>query len=329
MKKILCLLLVFISIYGHALTKSVPIDKPEIVNNDLPRIALTNANGDACELYLTMNNIGKPFKTVPGCELLFIVNYTDTVRLYRKQFESETHEMPTTRKGEKVQLFISVLTYDVPNIKKLTHGGITKIAIQSADGSFANYDISSNYQMTLPNEINSLYNSLLSEASKSTTTSQTKKKSWFQTGMFWLLGVAAVLLYFAFQPSKKKENIFTQNDNSPQPQKDLSYKVTVTMTTDEDGYRYDIKGINFCNIDDTMLGDFFGTVRALKSNTHDPYAIGVYRGNKRVGFLPRGNKELHAKIMSVGGSTGIEGYIAKAEDNGRTFYYGKVNLLEI
>lgn len=105
--------------------------------------------------------------------------------------------------------------------------------------------------------------------------------------------------------------------------------LSISVTTDESNYEYSIKGINFCNIDDSMLGDFIGTARALKSNPHDPYAVGIYRGSKRVGFLPKGNKELHAKIMAVGGSVDADGYIAKDNEDGRTFYYGKVNLLGI
>lgn len=94
------------------------------------------------------------------------------------------------------------------------------------------------------------------------------------------------------------------------------------------GYKYDIKGINFRDLDDSYLGDFIGTARALKSNQHDPYAIGIYIGARRVGFLPRGNSQLHAEIMAAGGSVGVEGYIARATDEqGRSFYYGKVNIL--
>lgn len=79
-----------------------------------------------------------------------------------------------------------------------------------------------------------------------------------------------------------------------------------------------------------MLGDFMGYVRALKSNPQDKYAIGVYVGNKKVGFLPRGNKELHEKLIANGGTAGADGYIAKGKsEDGRLFYYGKVNVLGV
>lgn len=104
--------------------------------------------------------------------------------------------------------------------------------------------------------------------------------------------------------------------------------INVTVTTDKDSaYEYSIKGINFCGVDDSMLGDFIGTARALKSNPHDPYAIGIYRGAKRVGFLPGGNQTLHAQITAFGGAVNVDGYIAKYNENGRVFYYGKVNLI--
>lgn len=107
--------------------------------------------------------------------------------------------------------------------------------------------------------------------------------------------------------------------------------VDVPVTSlDNPSYKYPIKGINFRELDDTMLGDFMGYVRALKSNPHDKYAIGVYVGNKKVGFLPRDNKELHEKITANGGTAGAEGYIAKGEsEDGRLFYYGKVNVLGV
>lgn len=105
--------------------------------------------------------------------------------------------------------------------------------------------------------------------------------------------------------------------------------LSVEMSTDSDEYAYSIKGINFCNVDDSMLGDFAGTARALKSNPHDPYAIGIYRGSKHVGFLPRGNQELHKRITVLGGSVDADGYIAKAKEDGKTFYYGKVNLFGV
>ena len=132
--------------------------------------------------------------------------------------------------------------------------------------------------------------------------------------------VGGVIAWLSYKTAKYEKSRARKNYNP--------VKVSVSVD-DNDEYEYSIKGINYCGIDDSMLGDFEGTARALRSNTHDPYAIGIYRGNKRVGFLPRGNKELHARIMANGGSAGAMGYIAKAEEDGHTFYYGKVNIMGI
>lgn len=92
-----------------------------------------------------------------------------------------------------------------------------------------------------------------------------------------------------------------------------------------------IKGINFCDIDDSMVGDFEGYIRIQKSNRHDPYAIGVYKGRRRIGYLPRGNKELYQRLLEEGGKADAEGYIVKRvdEESGRKFYYGEVEFINI
>lgn len=130
---------------------------------------------------------------------------------------------------------------------------------------------------------------------------------------FVLFLLGCIISYRAFRPAKRR-----------QKQKNI----LLNGQTQQD--EYSIKGINFRGIDDTMLGDFEGYVRALKSNQYDSYAIGVYIGSRKVGYLPRGNKDLHRAIMLKGGTTAANGYIAKdiAED-GRTFYYGKVRVLDV
>lgn len=84
--------------------------------------------------------------------------------------------------------------------------------------------------------------------------------------------------------------------------------------------------MDYCDINDSMLGEFIGCARALEPTSHDPYPIGVYRGKKCVGYLPAGNEELYSEIMNAGGSVGVEGQIAKSDDAERAYYYGKVNL---
>lgn len=122
-----------------------------------------------------------------------------------------------------------------------------------------------------------------------------------------------IISYRAFRPAKTR-----------QEQKNILLNEQTQQT------EYSIKGINFQDIDDTMLGDFEGYVRALKSSRYDPYAIGVYVGNRKIGYLPRGNKDLHNAIMLIGGTAAADGYIAKdSAEDGRMFYYGKVRVLGI
>lgn len=114
--------------------------------------------------------------------------------------------------------------------------------------------------------------------------------------------------------------------------------IEVTTSHDDDGgdeseepesdLTFPIKGINYRDIDETYLGDFVGTARALRSNNHDPYAVGIYIGSRRVGFIPRGNADVHALIMRNGGIIDASGYIARRfdETDGHYFYYGKVTL---
>ena len=104
--------------------------------------------------------------------------------------------------------------------------------------------------------------------------------------------------------------------------------VAVEVVDDDDREKYSIKGINMREIDDSCLGDFMGTARALKSNKFDPYAIGIYIGSKRVGWFPRGNARLHDEITARGGSVPVEGYISTfTNDDGELLYYGRVWFL--
>lgn len=135
--------------------------------------------------------------------------------------------------------------------------------------------------------------------------------------------VILIVVWFLKIDAEEKKKHKLKADSRPQTRVELSME-----TTEAPDYPYNIKGINYADIDDTFLGDFFGYVRALKSNRHDPHAIGVYVKNRRVGFLPKGDAQLHARIMALGGSVGAEGYIAKGTgDDGHVFYYGKLDII--
>ena len=93
---------------------------------------------------------------------------------------------------------------------------------------------------------------------------------------------------------------------------------------------YSIKGINKSGIDDRYLGSFVGAAVAFRDNPYDPYAVGIYINNKRIGWLPAGSVGAHVAIMAAGGTVKAHGYIAKAkeddDEDGDEFYYGKVRL---
>ena len=95
---------------------------------------------------------------------------------------------------------------------------------------------------------------------------------------------------------------------------------------------YSIKGINKSGIDDRYLGSFVGAAVAFRDNPYDPYAVGIYINNKRIGWLPAGSVGAHVAIMAAGGTVKAHGYIAKAkeddDEDGDEFYYGKV-ILEV
>ena len=89
---------------------------------------------------------------------------------------------------------------------------------------------------------------------------------------------------------------------------------------------YSIKGINMSGINDKYLGHHDGVSKAVTDNDHDPYAIAVYVGKKRVGWFPAGCIDVHEAIMELGGTIDVHVYIGKAtdEEDGREFYFGKV-----
>lgn len=91
---------------------------------------------------------------------------------------------------------------------------------------------------------------------------------------------------------------------------------------------YSIKGINKSGIDDRYLGGFEGAAVAFRDNPYDPYAVGIFINDKRIGWLPAGSVGAHVAIMAAGGTVKAYVYIAKAtdEEDGHEFYYGKVRL---
>ena len=50
---------------------------------------------------------------------------------------------------------------------------------------------------------------------------------------------------------------------------------------------YSIAGISFRGLDRSHLGVFEGKLKREENNKHDPNAIAIYRGSKKVGYIPR------------------------------------------
>jgi len=127
---------------------------------------------------------------------------------------------------------------------------------------------------------------------------------------FWIIIGALVLfmLFFGHDEPKKKGR-----------------KKNVKLQHGIEG-EYSIKGINKSGITDKYLGHTDGTAEAVTDNDYDPYAVAIYVGKKRVGWLPAGCIDVHEAIMELGGTIDVHVYIGKAtdEENGREFYFGKV-----
>lgn len=73
---------------------------------------------------------------------------------------------------------------------------------------------------------------------------------------------------------------------------------------------YKIAGINFRHLDDSYIGEFDGFVKLEENNKYDRFAIAIYKGRKKVGYIPRdSNQELHEELSHEGGKASCKGYI--------------------
>lgn len=84
---------------------------------------------------------------------------------------------------------------------------------------------------------------------------------------------------------------------------------------------FDIVGIYYRNLPlNKIIGRFNGYAIAQTDNSHDLYAIAIYKDdNTHIGFIPGGNSRLHAYILREGGKVHAYGYIGQNSD---TYFYG-------
>ena len=158
--------------------------------------------------------------------------------------------------------------------------------------------------------------------------------------------VGIVLGYFTFKLMRRKQAEAEEEEQlelerqlaqetKPEPPKPSEPKFTIRYETmsgkvkeigNKPSRAYSIKGINHANLDDSYLGEHDGYIQAITDNEHDPYAVAVYVGEKRVGWLPRGNSRIHGELLEIGGTLDVRIIISKAydEDDGHPFYHGKV-----
>lgn len=134
------------------------------------------------------------------------------------------------------------------------------------------------------------------------------------------IAIGAIILYGARSMG---------NDDEEEGQTDI---VTATGeivdSGNDDDLTFPIKGLFYRDLEDKYIGESDGYVRALVSNEHDSYAIGVFVGPRRVGFLPRGNYELHTYLMENGGRADAKVSIRRGiDDKGRDSLFGQVTVL--
>lgn len=70
-----------------------------------------------------------------------------------------------------------------------------------------------------------------------------------------------------------------------------------------DEYGFSIAGANFRNLDETHLGEFSGKLKREPDNPHDTNAIAIYRGRKKVGYIPRDETILLREQITINGGT--------------------------
>lgn len=121
----------------------------------------------------------------------------------------------------------------------------------------------------------------------------------FQHPLLLVLVVVALLIYFALRKNTSNEVRF-ENDVE-----DL-YSARLPEPTEPGFYYHELVGMRFHNLRKEDLGIHQDAVAvAQMDNPHDPYAVGIYNGEKLVAFVPReSNFFMHQVIRDYyGGKT--------------------------
>lgn len=111
------------------------------------------------------------------------------------------------------------------------------------------------------------------------------------------------------ETKKWREEFKAQFGVDPLPDSDDSYEDWCKEhAADIDGYS--IAGINFRHLDHSHTGPFEGTVKVEPDNPHDSHAVAIFRGRKKVGYIPRDfNEEVFYELLKNGGQAPCSGYI--------------------
>ena len=98
----------------------------------------------------------------------------------------------------------------------------------------------------------------------------------------------------------------------------------------EENPGYKISGINFQNLTEKQTGAFKGTVVHEDWNAFDPDAVAIYRGKKKVGYIPKEfSKDVRERISSTKGKLECYGciymwYKWEPGKDSETIFAGKV-----
>ena len=73
---------------------------------------------------------------------------------------------------------------------------------------------------------------------------------------------------------------------------------------------YKIAGINFRKLDSSHVGPFDGVMLIEPENPYDPNAVAIFRGRKKVGYIPKEYNELvFNELLKMGGGGPCIGFI--------------------